>query len=74
MHWLMIIGLVSAALGTLALLVPTITFFTNKQVADTGFFSISVSRPHTIVFNPIVGIVGLTAGIALILLSLITGA
>jgi hypothetical protein len=39
-------------------------------VADVGFFKIDISRPHTIVFNPIVGGVALAAGIILVLVGL----
>jgi hypothetical protein len=61
------IGLLLVVLGIVALVVPSITFFTTDRVADVGFFKIDVSRPHTIVLNPIVGIVAVVAGLALIL-------
>ena len=57
-------------LGVVALLVPSITFFTTERVADVGFFKIDMSRPHTIVFNPIVGGIALAAGIVLLLVGL----
>jgi uncharacterized membrane protein YidH (DUF202 family) len=60
-----VIGVLLIVLGVIALAVPTITFFTTERVADTGFFAIDVSRPHTIVLNPIVGIVAVVAGICL---------
>jgi len=63
-----VIGLLLVILGIVALAVPGITYFTTDQVADVGFLKIEVSRPHTIVFNPIVGVVALIAGVALILI------
>jgi hypothetical protein len=51
------------------LLVPSFTYFTRERVADTGFFHIDVSKPHTILLNPGVGLVLLVAGIAIMALS-----
>jgi len=48
-------GLILAVLGIVALAVPSFTYFTTERVADAGFFKVDVSRPHTIVLNPIVG-------------------
>jgi uncharacterized membrane protein HdeD (DUF308 family) len=70
MKLLIVIGLMLVVLGVVALAVPTFTFFTTERVADAGFFKIDVSRPHTIVFNPIVGGVALVAGIVLTLAGL----
>jgi hypothetical protein len=61
------IGLLLIVLGVIALAVPSITFFTQERVADVGFFQIDVSRPHTIIINPIVGIVAFAAGVVLVL-------
>jgi hypothetical protein len=61
------IGLILVVLGILALAIPSFTYFTTERVADVGFFKIDVSRPHTIVFNPIVGVVALVAGIVLLI-------
>jgi hypothetical protein len=33
-----------------------------------GFFKLNISRPHTLIFNPIVGVVALVAGVLLIIL------
>jgi hypothetical protein len=63
-----LIGLILVVLGIVALAIPSITFFTSERVADAGFFHIDVSRPHTIVFNPIVGVVALAAGLVLIVM------
>ncbi len=70
MRLFFVVGLALLAVGVVALLVPSITFFTRERVADVGFFTIDMSRPHTIVFNPIVGGVALAAGAVLLLLGL----
>ena len=62
MRPLVVIGLILVVLGIVALAVPSFTFFTTERVADVGFFKIDISRPHTIVFNPIVGGVALALG------------
>jgi hypothetical protein len=59
-----------AVLGIVALAVPSFTFFTTERVADIGFFTIDISRPHTLVFNPIVGGIALAAGVILALIGL----
>jgi len=59
--------LVLAVLGLAALAVPSFTYFTTERVADVRFFTADISRPHTIVFNPIVGGILLVAGIVLVL-------
>lgn len=64
---LFVIGLILAVVGVVALAVPSFTFFTAERVADVGFFTIDISRPHTIVFNPVVGGIALAAGLVLVL-------
>jgi len=73
MRTLAVIGLILAVLGLVALAVPSYTFFTTERVANVGFFTIDMSRPHTIVFNPIVGGIALAAGIVLVLVGLRSG-
>jgi uncharacterized membrane protein HdeD (DUF308 family) len=68
MRPLIVIGVILVVLGIVAVAVPSFTFFTTDRVVDSAYFHIDVSRPHTIVFNPIVGIVAVVAGIALIVL------
>jgi hypothetical protein len=70
MKTLLVIGLILAVVGIVALAVPSFTYFTTDRVADVGFFKIDISRPHTIVLNPIVGGVALAAGIILVLVGL----
>lgn len=64
------IGLLLVVLGIIALAVPSFTFFTKERVADAGFFTIDLSRPHTVVLNPIVGGVMLVAGLVLVVIGL----
>jgi hypothetical protein len=73
MRPILIIGLILLVLGIVALAVPSFTYFTTERVADAGFFKIDISRPHTIVFNPIVGGIALAAGIVLVVLGLRSG-
>ena len=70
MKMLVVIGLILAVLGIVALAVPSFTYFTTDRVADVGFFKIDISRPHTIVLNPIVGGIALVAGIVLVLVGI----
>jgi hypothetical protein len=67
MRLLLVAGLILVVLGVVALAVPTFTFFTTERVADVGFLKIDVSKPHTVVLNPIVGGVAVAAGLALLL-------
>jgi len=72
MRPLVLIGVILGVLGIAALAVPSFTFFTSERVVDAGFFTIDISRPHTIVFNPLVGGIALAAGIVLTILGLRT--
>ena len=67
MRPLIVIGLILVVLGTVALAVPSFTYFTRERAADFGFFKIDISRPHTIILNPIVGGAALVVGIVLLL-------
>ena len=73
MKMLVVVGLILAVLGLVAVAIPSFTFFTRERVADVGFFTIDISRPHTIMFNPIVGGIALVAGIVLVLVGLRSG-
>lgn len=68
MRMSLMVGLILVVLGAVALAVPTFTFFTTERAADFGFLKIDYSKPHTIVFNPIVGGVLIGAGVLVILL------
>jgi hypothetical protein len=60
------LAVILVILGVVALLVPSITFFTQERVADFGFFHIDVQKPHTIVLNPVVGIIALLVGVLML--------
>lgn len=64
-----ILGILLVILGLVALAVPSITFFTTERAVDAGFLTIDLQRPHTIVLNPIAGIVAVIAGIAMLFAS-----
>jgi uncharacterized membrane protein HdeD (DUF308 family) len=66
MRPLIVVGLILIVLGIVALAVPSFTFFTRERVADAGFFTIDVSRPHTVILNPIVGAIALAVGVVLV--------
>ena len=59
-------GILLVVLGIIALAVPSFTFFTTERAVDAGFFTIDYEKPHTIVLNPIVGIVAVVAGVAIL--------
>jgi hypothetical protein len=67
MRPLAIVAVLLIVLGLLALAVPSITFFTQERVVDTGFFHIDWQKPHTIILNPMVGISALVAGVVLLI-------
>lgn len=69
-----VIGILLVVLGLIALAVPSFTFFTTERAVDVGFLTIDYQRPHTIVLNPIVGIVAVIAGIAMVFASRRSGA
>jgi uncharacterized membrane protein YidH (DUF202 family) len=61
-----VLAIVLVALGILALAVPSFTFFTTERAVDTSFFAIDYKKPHTVVLNPIVGVVAVLAGVAML--------
>jgi hypothetical protein len=61
-----LIGILLVIFGIIALAVPSITVMATEQPIDTGFFTIDVKRPYTIVFNPYAGIVAVIAGIVIL--------
>ena len=67
MKLLTVIGVLLIALGVFALVFQGITFFTTERVVDAGPFKMDVQRPHTIIFNPIVGVVALAGGVILLI-------
>jgi hypothetical protein len=61
------LAIVLIVIGAICLLVPSVTFFTRERVADVGFFQLDVSKPHTLILNPVVGVVAIVAGVLLLL-------
>ena len=60
-------GLILIVFGMLSLLIRSITFFTTEtQVGPLGMFAWDVSQPHTIIINPLAGILAVIAGVVLL--------
>jgi membrane-bound ClpP family serine protease len=60
-------GLILIVLGILALSVHSVTYFSEEQqVGPMGFFVWNVSKPHTIIVNPIAGLAAMGVGVALL--------
>jgi hypothetical protein len=66
MRALVVIGVLLILFGIVALTVQGVTFFTTERAVDAGPFKVDVQKPHTIVFNPIVGIVAVVAGVVMV--------
>jgi hypothetical protein len=67
MRVLVVIGVLLILFGVGALLFQGVTYFTTERVVDAGPFHVDVQKPHTIIFNPIVGIAALAGGAVLVL-------
>jgi len=61
-----ILGILLVLFGIVALAVPSISFMTTERAIDAGFLKIDYQKPHTIVLNPLVGIVAVIAGVAIL--------
>jgi hypothetical protein len=66
MRALVVIGVVLVLFSICALVFGGVTYFTTKRALDAGPFHVDVQKPHTIVFNPIVGIVASATGAVMI--------
>ena len=62
-----VFGLLLIVLGAVALTFQGFTFFTHDRLVEAGPFHIDIQKPHTIILHPIVGVVALVAGVALLL-------
>ena len=60
------IGILLIVLGLVALSVGGFTFFTTERAVNAGPLQIDVQKPHTIILNPLVGVVAAVAGVALV--------
>jgi hypothetical protein len=67
MRALSVIGVLLIVLGVVALSVGGFTFFTTERVVDAGPLQIDMKKPHTVILNPLVGVVAAVAGVALVL-------
>lgn len=67
MRALVVIGVLLVLFGICALLFQGVTYFTTERAVDAGPFKVDVQKPHTIVFNPIAGIVAAAAGAVMII-------
>jgi hypothetical protein len=67
MRMLSVIGVLLIVLGIVALTVQGFTFFTHERVVDAGPFKVDWQKPHTVILNPIVGVVAAVAGVCLVL-------
>jgi hypothetical protein len=62
-------GLFLIILGVLALMTRSFTYFTTEHVTGPlGFFAWEVEQPHTILVNPLVGIIAIVLGIGLMMM------
>ena len=66
MRFLVVLGVLLIIFGIVALAVQGVTFFTTERVVDAGPFHVDVQKPHTIIFNPIVGIAALVGGAVMV--------
>lgn len=68
MKIVVIIGRILVVLGIIAVAVPSFNYFSTERVAKLGVFEIDISQPHTVVLNPVAGVVVIAVGIALLLI------
>jgi len=64
-----IIGIILIAAGILALAYGGFTYSTHKRAVDMGPLQIETRKQHTVLLPPILGISGIVAGGALLLIS-----
>jgi uncharacterized membrane protein YidH (DUF202 family) len=64
-----ILAIILIVIGVLALAYQGITYTTRKKIIDIGSLQATTEEHHTIPLPPIVGIVALTAGVAVLALA-----
>lgn len=65
-----VLGIILIAFGVLALLIRSITYFTTETVVGPlGMFAWDVQQPHTIIINPLAGILAIVAGFVLMMMN-----
>ncbi|HEY7140164.1 MAG TPA: DUF3185 domain-containing protein [Methylomirabilota bacterium] len=62
-----LIGVALIVLGVIALVYQGITYTSKEKVLDIGPFKAEVNRERTIPLSPVLGVVALAGGIALLL-------
>jgi hypothetical protein len=69
MRNLMWVGLVLIVLGVAGLMVQNVTITERQEVLDVGPLEVNTEEQHTVPIPTILGIVALSAGVALIIAS-----
>jgi hypothetical protein len=65
-----IVGIILILLGTAALMVRSVTYFsTERVVGPLGFFAWDTTQPHTIFLSPAAGLVALILGVVLVMMA-----
>jgi hypothetical protein len=67
MRLITVVALILVAIGIVALAYQGITYTTSEKVVDLGPVQIEAKRQKTLPLPPVVGIVALVAGVALLL-------
>ncbi len=62
-----LIGVALIVLGVIALVYQGITYTRNEKILDVGPFKAEVKREKTIPLSPVLGVVALAGGVALLL-------
>ncbi len=63
-----LIGIILIVLGTLALVYQGFTYVSREKIVDAGPLQVSADRERTVWIPPVVGGVGVAAGIALVVM------
>jgi hypothetical protein len=64
-----LIGVALIALGVIALVYQGITYTSKEKILDVGPFKAEVKREKTIPLSPVLGVVALVGGVALLLVA-----
>jgi uncharacterized membrane protein YidH (DUF202 family) len=64
---LKLIGVALIALGVIALVYQGITYTSKEKILDVGPFKAEVKRDKTIPLSPVLGVVALVGGVAILL-------
>jgi drug/metabolite transporter (DMT)-like permease len=64
-----LIGIALIVLGVIALVYQGITYTSKEKILDVGPFKAEVKREKTIPLSPVLGVVALVGGVALLLIA-----